>query len=185
MFGIEATELESYEQTDSGDGWVSFRIRKAKADIPCPGCGSLGCHVKDYTAKSYRFRFHTGAEVRVLFEHRRLFCPSCGKAFFEPNPFMRKGAKVLSKNKVLEIVGYLKDGLPNTLVAKYAFVSEATVSRVIDKVVKAKRRRFSRIVSIDEFCSFNSAAKTASFTVTRFQICLSRFRLQSLAELAY
>jgi transposase len=160
LFGIEVAELESYEQTDSGAGWVSFRIRKAKADLPCPACGSIGCHVKDYTAKSYRFRSQTGIEVRVLFEHRRLACPSCGKAFFEPNPFMRKGAKVLSRNKVLEIMGYLKDGLPNTLVAKYSFVSEATVSRVIDKVVKAKRRRLSRIVSIDEFCSFNSAVET-------------------------
>jgi transposase len=160
LFGIDITELDAYEQVDSGGGWVAFRIRKAKADLPCPACGSFGCHVKDYAAKSYRFRSQTGIGVRVLFEHRRLRCPSCGKAFFEPNPFMRKGAKVLSKEKILEIIQYLKDGIPSTLVAKYSFVSEATVSRVIDKVVKAKRRRLSRVVSVDEFCSFNSAAET-------------------------
>lgn len=160
LFGIGITELEIYEQTDSGDGWVAFRIRKSKAFTPCPACGSVGCRTNDYRRKPYRFRSQTGIEVRVLFEHRRLWCPACKKAFFEPNPFMRKGAKVLSKEKILEIIGYLKDGIPSTLVAKYSFVSEATVSRVVDRVVKAKRRRLSRVVCIDEFCSFNSAAET-------------------------
>ena len=160
LFGIEITELEIYEQTDSGDGWVAFRIRKSKAFTPCPACGSVECRTNDYRRKPYRFRSQTGIEVRVLFEHRRLWCPACKKAFFEPNPFMRKGAKVLSKEKILEIIGYLKDGIPSTLVAKYSFVSEATVSRVVDRVVKAKRRRLSRVVCIDEFCSFNSAAET-------------------------
>ena len=160
LFGIEITELEIYEQTDSGDGWVAFRVRKSKAFTPCPACGSVECRTNDYRRKPYRFRSQTGIEVRVLFEHRRLWCPACKKAFFEPNRFMRKGAKVLSKEKILEIIGYLTDGIPRTLVAKYSFVSEATVSRVVDRVVKAKRRRLSRVVCIDEFCSFNSAAET-------------------------
>ena len=67
LFGIGIAELEAYEQTDSGDGWVAFRIRKAKGDRPCPVCGAYGCHVKDYTAKSYRFRSHAGCKRQHKF----------------------------------------------------------------------------------------------------------------------
>ena len=77
LFGIEITELEIYEQTDSGDGWVAFRIRKSKAFTPCPACGSVECRTNDYRRKPYKFRSQTGIEVRVLFEHRRLWCPAC------------------------------------------------------------------------------------------------------------
>ena len=160
LLGIDIAELDAYGRVDSGGGWATFRVRKAKADLPCPARGSLGRRVKGCAAKPYSFRSQTGIGVRVLFEHRRLRRPSCGKALFEPNPFMRKGAKVLSKEKILEIIGYLKDGIPSTLVARYSSVSEATVSRVVDRVAKAKRRRLSKVVSIDEFCSFNSAVET-------------------------
>ena len=72
LFGIEITELEICEQTDSGDGWVAFRIRKSKAFTSWPACGSAECRTNDYRRKPYRFSSQTGIEVRVLFEHRRL-----------------------------------------------------------------------------------------------------------------
>ena len=63
LSGIGITELEIYEQTDSGGGWVAFRVRKSKAFTPCPACGSVECRTNDYRRKPYRFRSQTGIEV--------------------------------------------------------------------------------------------------------------------------
>lgn len=160
LFGLDISELERYEQTDGGDGFVRFAIRLSRGAEICPHCGSVGAKVKDYKPKSYRFRSQTGIEVRIAFDHRRCVCQSCGQTFLGRNPFVLKGAKVLSKNKILEIVNYLRDGLPTTLAARYAFVSHSTVFRVLDRFVKAKRRPLPRIVCIDEFCSLNSTVET-------------------------
>ena len=59
-FGTDIAELDDYEQADPGGGWATFRVRKAKADLPCPACGSLGRRVKDCAAKSCRLRSQTG-----------------------------------------------------------------------------------------------------------------------------
>ena len=72
LFGIEITELEIYEQTDSGDGWVAFRIRKSKAFTPCPACGSVECRTNDYRRKPYRFRSQTGIEAPGFGEAEQL-----------------------------------------------------------------------------------------------------------------
>jgi len=160
LFGIDITDLEEYEQTDFNEDCVTFRIRKAKADEPCGVCGCFGLTVKDYMRKLYRFRSQTGIEVRIIFDHRRYRCPHCGKCFFEPNPFVRKGGKMLSKAKILEVINYLRDGLPNTIVAKYSFVSESTVSRILDKAVQPKRKSLTEVICVDEFSSMNSTIET-------------------------
>ena len=59
-FGTEIAELNAYEQADPGGGCATFRVRKAKADFPCPARGSLWRRAKDRAAKSCRLRPQAG-----------------------------------------------------------------------------------------------------------------------------
>src|SRR5574344_338275 len=156
LFGISVEQLEKYEQIDSSIDSVTFLVRKSREDNACPKCGSVSLKIKDYKLKTYQYLSHTGIKVKIIFEHRRYYCPDCNSSFMEKNPFIRNNNYKVSPNKILEVINYLKDGLPISLISKYAFISVSSVNRILDNIVKVKRRAMPEIISIDEFCSFNS-----------------------------
>lgn len=160
LFGIDVEDLELYEEVDSSADSVTFLVRKRREAIGCKGCGSLRTITKDYKLKKYAFNSVTGIKVNVLFEHRRHVCKDCGKTTMEPNPFVKGGNYKVGPRKILEVINYLKDGLPATLVSKYSFISVSSVNHILDTFVKVKRRKMPEIVSIDEFCSFNSSVES-------------------------
>lgn len=160
LFGINVEDLELYEEVDSSSDSVTFLIRKRKEDFSCKACGSFHLVTKDYKPKKYVFNSMTGIKVNILFEHRRYVCKDCGKTLMEPNPFVKGGNYKVSPKKILEVINYLKDGLPATLISKYSFISVSSVNNILDTFVKVKRRRLPEIVSIDEFCSFNSSIES-------------------------
>ena len=156
LFGISVEQLEKYEQTDSSQDSVTFLIRKARDLSYCPNCGSIHIKTKDYKRKTYSFFSHTGIRVNILYEHRRYICDDCHRSFMEKNPIIRTNNYKISPHKILEVVNYLKDGLPVTLISKYSFISVSSINHLLDKVIKVKRRPMPEIISVDEFCSFNS-----------------------------
>ena len=128
LFGISVEQLEKYEQVDSSQNSVTFLIRKARDLDYCPICGSTNIKIKDYKRKSYLFLSHTGIKINVLYEHRRYICDDCRKSFMEKNPFIRTTNYKISPHKILEVVNYLKDGLPVTLISKYSFISVSSIN---------------------------------------------------------
>lgn len=160
LFGIELSELEKYDQVDGSDDSVTFLIRKTKNLLACPNCGCYPTTVKDYRLKRYEFLSHNGIKIIIFFEHRRYVCKACGKTFFETNPFIKNHNYKINPQKIIQVINYLKDGLPATLISKYSFISVSSVNLILDKVVRVKRRGMPNILSIDEFCSFNSAIES-------------------------
>lgn len=156
LFGIEISTLEKYEIVDTDCNSISFLIKTRKRDVPCPKCGMISSKIKDYKNKRYVFKSPSGKDVIILYKQRRYKCDSCGLSFLETNPFIRNKNYKISSQKILEVINYLKDSIPITLVAKYSYISVSSVNRILDKFVKVKRRTLPSVVSIDEFCSFNS-----------------------------
>lgn len=140
----------------------------------------LSTTVKDYRLKKYEFLSHNGIKIIIFFEHRRYVCKSCGKTFFETNPFIKNHNYKINPQKIIQVINYLKDGLPATLISKYSFISVSSVNLILDKVVKVKRREMPNILSIDEFCSFNSAieSKYACLLIDYQRGCVVDFYLQ-------
>lgn len=156
LFGIDVQNLEKYEQIDCDTNSVTFLIRTVKLKKCCPNCGSINFGIKDYKLKKYVFKSQTGINININFEHRRFRCKDCNKTFFDFNPFIGNKNYKISKNKIIEVVNFLKDGLPVTLISKYSFLSVSSINRILDKYIKVKRKPLPKIISIDEFCSFNS-----------------------------
>jgi len=155
-FGIRTDELENYELRDYDDTSCTLLIRKRKGPNPCPNCGIVNSHIKDYKTKKYFFRNINGLDVKVLYQQRRYVCPECGKTFMETNPFINNSNYVLSSIKIHNIVQRLKETLSIKQVADYCGVSSSSVYKVLDEYVAAPRRYLPKVLSIDEFLSFNS-----------------------------
>lgn len=160
LFGIGVEDIERYELLGSDGDSMSILVRMRRDVDACHECGCMHPLVKEYKRKRYSFRSQTGIVVNIIYEHRRYECRACSKTFMEKNPFVKRGRSKLSPKKILEVINYLKDGLPITLVSRYSFLSESTVHNVLGHMVKVKRRKMPEVVSIDEFCSFNSDAKS-------------------------
>ena len=156
FFGINTDELESYELEDKEPEAVSISVTKRKIPLPCPSCGTLTSKVKDYKNKTYFFRNINGYDLKVFFKHRRYQCDICNKSFMESNPFINNRNYKLSALKIQIILGRLKKGLSIKLTAEDCGVSESTVYKVLDEYCTPPHRKMPRILSIDEFLSFNS-----------------------------
>ena len=156
LFGISIESLEKYEQVDNDDESVTFLVRQIKSDEVCSACRSSDIVVKDYRIKRYEYNSQTGLKIIILFEHRRYRCKICNKTFFEENPFINNSNYKISSNKIVEVINYLRDSIPVTLVSKYTSISVSSINHILDDYIKVKRRSLPEILSIDEFASFNS-----------------------------
>lgn len=156
FFGINTDELESYELEDKDPEAISISVTKRKVMLPCPNCGTLTNKVKDYKHKRYFFRNINGYNLNVFFKHRRYECDVCHQSFMESNPFINNRNYKLSSLKIQIILGRLKKGLSIKQTAEDSGVSEATVYKVLDEYCTPPKRKMPRILSIDEFLSFNS-----------------------------
>lgn len=158
-FGINTDELENYSIEDGDQTSITLSVSKRKIPHPCPECGTLTSRVKDYKNKTYFFRNINGYDVKVFFHQRRYLCPICNKTFLEINPFINNTNYKLSGLKVFTVLARLKEGLSLKLTADYSGVSTTSVIKVLEKYYTPPRRKFPKIICIDEFLSFNSDSK--------------------------
>lgn len=155
LFGIDTDELENYYVEDTEPGALSISVSKRRVMTPCPICGTFTCKVKDYRLKRYFFRNINGYDLKVFYKQRRYLC-DCGKAFLESNPFINNRNYKLSALKIQTILARLRKTISIRQVAEDSGVSESTVLKVLDQYYQTPLRRMPRILSIDEFMSFNS-----------------------------
>ena len=155
LFGINTDELENYYVEDTEPGALSISVSKRRVMTPCPVCGAFTSKVKDYRLKRYFFRNINGYDLKVFFKQRRYLC-DCGKAFLEANPFVNNHNYKLSSLKIQTIISRLHKTISIRQVAEDSGVSESTVLKVLDQYYRAPHRSMPRILSIDEFMSFNS-----------------------------
>ena len=156
---LNGVELENYSIEDGDQTSITLSVSKRKIPHPCPECGTLTSRVKDYKNKTYFFRNINGYDVKVFFHQRRYLCPICNKTFLEINPFINNTNYKLSGLKVFTVLARLKEGLSLKLTADYSGVSTTSVIKVLEKYYTPPRRKFPKIICIDEFLSFNSDSK--------------------------
>ena len=131
---------------------VELNIKNHK----CPVCGSDTSKVKGYTLKKIKHSVLNPVPCIIHYRARRYICPTCGKTFYEENPFVLTGFKV-SVATVYNVLSELKrPECTFTSVADKYNLSPSSVSNIFDNCIDIGRRPLPECISFDEVYAFKS-----------------------------
>lgn len=158
MFGIDKDILESYDIHHLDDGvhiFVKLKLREHK----CPVCDQTTSYVKGYTDKKITHSVLVNHPCFIEYKARRLVCKTCGKTFYETNPFTFNGMKI-SAVTVYNILQDLKDPhVTFTSAAQRYHVSVPTVIKIFDNHVHISRRKLPKYLAFDEVYAYRCDGK--------------------------
>ena len=126
-------------------------IVKLKPKISnCLYCGTNKIEFKEWKTRLIKHALFLNKETIFVLKERRYRCLMCKKTFYEPNPFALKRSR-LTHEMTYSILEKLRDfNITYKNVAKDLKISDTTVINVFDRYVNQKRRKLSRVISIDE-----------------------------------
>jgi transposase len=113
----------------------------------CPACGAFTDRIHDYRIQTVK-DLPLARETFLHLRKRRYRC-TCGKRFFEENPFLPRYYRVTSR-LVAEIIHSFKKIVPATEIGSRFNVSAVTAMRYFNCFNK-KMRVLPEVISIDEF----------------------------------
>jgi Transposase and inactivated derivatives len=153
-------DIQSIE-TYSLDNIVYAKIILKSKHYSCPLCGS-STHINGYFDKKIIHSTLTHSKSVIIYHARRFICKSCGKRFFEHNPFSSKHDSISSFTK-LEVLNALKNhNATYTSIAARYNISIKSVINIFDSFVECARKPLPEVLCIDEiFTAKISAYKFA------------------------
>ena len=113
----------------------------------CPTCGAFTDRIHDYRIQTVK-DLPLARDTFLHLRKRRYRC-TCGKRFFEENPFLPRYYRVTSR-LVAEIIHSFKKIVPATEIGSRFNVSAVTAMRYFNSINK-KMRVLPEVISIDEF----------------------------------
>jgi transposase len=113
----------------------------------CPACGAFTDRIHDYRIQTVK-DLPLARDTFLHLRKRRYRC-TCGKRFFEENPFLPRYYRVTSR-LVAEIIHSFKKIVPATEIGSRFNVSAVTAMRYFNCFNK-KMRVLPEVISIDEF----------------------------------
>lgn len=141
----------------------------------CPSCGSKELNVHDYRSKRIKHSISTASDCYINYKARRYKCKICNNVFYEFNPFARKGDQT-STYTILSVLNSLRSHTATfTSVAEQFNLTKQSVMKIFDDYVDCKRKRLSKIISIDEFY-------TARISSTKYACTFLDFETKEIIE---
>lgn len=126
----------------------------------CPHCGRYVTKAKELKE---RVLLHD-KEMTIHYKARRLLC-SCGKTFYEEDPFGAGGGKTTSHLRK-EILLFLKRYNHTFLETAQRYgLSVTEVTEIFDTHVQIKRKPLRRVISIDEFYFSRKSRRKYAFMI--------------------
>lgn len=133
------------------DDILNFIITLKINDDRCPSCGSKNITVHDYRSKKIKHSISTVSDCYLIYKARRYKCKICNCVFYEFNPFSKKGSQT-STYTILSVLNSLRSHTATfTSVAEQYNLTKQNVMNIFDEYVDCKRKKLSKIISIDEF----------------------------------
>jgi transposase len=133
------------------DGQIQMHIKLFKASQTCPSCMKLTERFHSFRTRQITHSVLIDKKYLLVYHARRYRCLSCGKVFYELNPFSKKYESISTYTK-LSILEHLKDYTHTfTSAANAYFVSKQSVVDIFDHFIDAKRRQLSEVICMDEF----------------------------------
>lgn len=149
MFDLEERKIRDIDVITTDDDVFAIITLKAEP-TECPHCKSLTSKTHDYRQRTINHAILNGHNTCLVYNQRRYFCPSCRKAFPEPNPFVFSGRRI-SKYTILRVMKMLMDPrVTFSMAASATDLSVSSVQRIFDAHAGIKTRPFPKILCIDE-----------------------------------
>ena len=150
LFGLKDRDVEEHtEKTTSGVH--HYTIKLVNRGGRCPRCGRFTKTVKEYHTKTMAHSIFLNEPAVIHYKARRFICPSCGKTFYEEDPFASQYSHVSDKT-VENVLDLLKE-YNHTFrsVAKAVDLSVNEVIKIFDEHVQVQPGSLSEYIALDEF----------------------------------
>ena len=144
LLDLEDVIITNVENTA---GQLHIYLELPRTAHTCPACGATTDRIHDYRIQTIK-DVPLGKDTFLHLRKRRYRC-SCGKRFFEKNPFLPRYYRVTSR-LVAEIMFAFRKLIPATEIGSHFKVSAVTAMRYFNLFNK-KPTRLPEVISVDEF----------------------------------
>ena len=155
FYNLQNSDVEKISLKTEGENLVSdIELKDGKP--PCKHCGSVKIRIKEKPVKLIRHTTAAGRPCLIRYHAHRYTCLTCGRTFFEDNPFVFKAQKisVLTVTNILDDLKNPAETFSN--VARRYKLSPTTVASIFDEHVAMNRLPLPEYIAIDESYSFHS-----------------------------
>ncbi|MDY0277109.1 MAG: ISL3 family transposase [Acholeplasma sp.] len=140
------SKVDSYSVNND----LIIEIKTSPNTTICSFCNSTNINIKEYKKVKITHSISMTKSIYILFHRRRYKCKTCGKTFYEHDPFTDHKSR-LSNLTIINILEYLKDVNHSfTGASKYYNTSINTVINVFDRYITAYRNKLPEVLCIDE-----------------------------------
>lgn len=147
MLDMDSMVIRDVETTP---GTIFLHLEQKRRIHTCPVCGNLTDTIHDYRIQKVKDLPIQGKGVIWIYRKRRYRCPSCGKRFYEKNPFLPKRHRITNRTALYSLA-LLENKQSRKEIAKEIHVSESTMTRWLRLSEFGKPEKLPRVLSIDEF----------------------------------
>lgn len=147
------TELLNLEEVivkkvENLENEVHIHIELPRKPHKCPCCGETTETVHDYRTQRVK-DIPLGRTTYLYLKKRRYVCRSCGKRFYENNPFLGKYRRMTTR-LTAHIITLFQKLKPASEIAKDCNISSMTALRCFD-CIDYSLHSLPKVLSIDEF----------------------------------
>lgn len=147
--------------------YLSIKLTKLPSYV-CENCGCLCTKTHDYIKKTINHGLFSDNKLIIYYYARRIKCGSCGKRFYEHNPFSNKNENI-SFYTIHKILETLKDfHITFTHVANKYYLSKNQVLVIFDQYVDCHRKTLPEVMCIDEFYLGKKSKQKYAFVMLDF-----------------
>ena len=154
-FGLDSLDIETiniYHEYDH----IYIDVSLNKKPHKCPLCGTVTTRIKSYQLKRIRHSVLNPFPCTINYKARRYICPTCGKTFYENNPFTCRRFN-LSPATVYNVLKELKHPqITFSYVAEKYHLSPSTVANIFDQHIQINRSNLPECISFDETYAFKN-----------------------------
>ena len=154
LFNLQPDEIKSFDISSDKDATTIVDIELLNRKPPCPHCHMDRIHNKEIVIKNINHAVLSDRKCILRYHAHRYTCLSCGRTFFEHNPFVFKAQKisVLTVKNILEDLRNPAETFSN--IAKRYHLSPTSVASIFDEHVQMERLPLPRYLCVDEVYSF-------------------------------
>lgn len=159
------------------NGSLLCYLKLIRKDEICPFCGKNNTTTKDYREKKITHSISTSSPCYIVYKARRLVCKTCGKIFYEHNPFSLPDEKVTTLTKVLVLDDLRSHTATFSSVANHYNLSITSITNIFDNYVDMKTHRFPSVICIDEIYT-NKLCPSSKYTCV-----IADFKTKEIVEM--
>lgn len=150
LLGLQPDIIQDLNIVKDNDT-IIISVTLVKRFQPCPICGSVHSHTKDYQLKKISHSLFNMNKAIIHYRCRRLKCVDCGKTFVESNPFSKQRKRISNATILVVLNDCKRLNYTFTSIAEKNHISPSSVVNIFDQYVDMQSGHLPKVLSIDEF----------------------------------